>query len=213
MGDLATLALKYGSDKHGHHDYCTHYERHLGYFRNQPINVLELGVGGYEYPDRGGAGMKMFRDYFTAAKIIGVDIHEKKGLTDGRMKFFRGSQADPEFLHQLIKKEGAPSVIIDDASHMNKLTIESFKILFPYLMPGGVYVIEDLESSWWNDHGFDGNPDLFHEDSWTTINMLKSLTVSVNRKYLKIPEGKVLPPIESVHFYSNICFIHKSIKS
>jgi hypothetical protein len=212
MNQLAQLALKYGSDKHGHHDYCTHYERHLGYFRDKHITLLELGVGGYEYPDRGGAGMKMFNDYLPNAKVIGVDVHPKKGLDNGRMKFFQGSQADEDFLHRLIKKEGAPTIIIDDASHMNSLTRRSFEILFPRLQPGGVYVIEDIESSWWEDHGFDGVADPFHEDFKTTINMLKSLTVAANRRYIKLPEGYVLAPIESIHFYSNICFIHKSKK-
>src|SRR6188768_1034550 len=184
---LKDLAIKYGSDKHGHHDYCQHYENHIGAYTNLPITLLELGIGGYEFPDRGGAGMKMFRDFLPKAKIVGVDKWYKQGLdVHPRMKVYQGSQDDEKFLNKVVEQEGRPSIIIDDASHMNALTIKSFQILFPLLLPGGVYVIEDIESSWWEDHGFDGTKNLDDMQKWTTINMLRSLVVPVNRKYLPL---------------------------
>lgn len=211
MANLDELAIKYGSDKSSkHHNYCEHYERHIGAFKHSEITIYELGIGGYHYPDRGGSGLRMFADYFDKAKIVGIDVHEKKlGAFKGDVRIYQGSQADENFLLDVYQKEGSPHVIIDDASHMNKLTIKSFQILFPLLAPGGTYVIEDIESSWWNEHDFDGQPDIWDMNTWTTVNMLRTLINAVNRKYIPA-QASPLAPIHSIHFYPNIVFIHKS---
>lgn len=211
MGKLNELAIKYGSDKSSkHHNYCEHYERHIGTFKHEPVLIYELGIGGYHYPDRGGAGLHMLSDYFENGRIIGIDIHKKELAVKSNVSIYQGSQADENFLMDVMRKEGRPNIVIDDASHNNGLTIKSFQLLFPILQPGGTYVIEDIESSWWKDHGFDGDPDVWNMESWTTINMLRTLVTAVNRKYIPQQE-KPLAPIHSIHFYPNIVFIHKSI--
>lgn len=207
MGDLSRLAIKYGSDKHGHHYYCDNYERHLGKFRGQPITLIELGIGGYHYPDRGGAGLLMFSGYFHGCKkIVGVDIHKKVGLDCDSIATYQGSQDNPELMARVIAENGTPSIIIDDASHMNKLTIASFELLFSQLAGGGVYCVEDIESSWWEEHGFDGCRDLLNFNRKTTVNYFRNLITDVNSKYNNAPNPF---GIESIHFYENLIFIHK----
>lgn len=205
-GILAKLALKYGSDKWGHHYYCNHYERHLQQFKELPITLVELGVGGYEYPDRGGAGLCMWAEFFThpAAWIFGIDIHEKKLSLPKRATCIQGSQADPDISERTSIYN--PSVVIDDASHMNALTIAAFKVWFPKLVPGGVYIIEDIESSWWAEAGFDGCRDNKNLEAPTTINFCRLLLNEVNKK----TTGSNLYPIASMHFYENVVIIHKS---
>jgi hypothetical protein len=51
--DLTSIAKKYGTDKADGHFYTSHYETHFGKFRNKKINLLEIGVGGYDKPDEG----------------------------------------------------------------------------------------------------------------------------------------------------------------
>lgn len=210
MGQVSTklsdLAIKYGSDKHGHHYYCDHYERHLGKFRNDTILLIELGIGGYHYPDRGGAGLKMWVEYFKNARIAGVDIHEKTGLSTTQIRIFKGSQDDPALAQRIIDQDGRPSIVVDDASHINRLTIRSFELFFPLLAPGGVYCVEDIESSWWEEHGFDGCRDMGNYSFPSTVNFFRWLINSVNTKYNGAQE---LFPIESIHFYPNLIFIHK----
>ena len=205
MGELARLAIKYGSDKHGHHYYCDNYERHLGKFKNEPITIIELGIGGYHYPDRGGAGLKMFADFFPKARIIGIDIHKKNSFNHNRIITFQGSQDDAALMNDIVSQYGA-TIIIDDASHMNKLTIASFQLLFPLLAPGGVYCVEDIESSWWEEHGFDGCRDLGNLSFPSTVNFFRNLITGVNQKYNNAPNQY---GIESIHFYENLIFIHK----
>lgn len=207
--NLDSLFKQHGTDKSSlHHNYSPYYERHFSSFKDKQITMLIAGVGGYEYPDRGGGDLRAFNDYFINGKIVGFDIHDKSGLKfPKRVSVYKGSENDAVFLNDLISKIGQPDIIINDASHMNRLCIESFTILFPHLKKGGIYVIEDLESSWWNSHGFDGQPDYKDMTFKSSINFLRTLINDVNAKHL--PNDPSFLPIESIHFYQNICFIHK----
>jgi hypothetical protein len=170
------------------------------------MTVLELGIGGYHYPDRGGAGLKMLYDYFPNARIVGLDIAKKVGLHTNRTAIYKGSQDNWTLLQDIIAIEGNPKIIIDDASHMNYLTIRSFELLFSQLQPGGIYCIEDIESSWWEEHGFDGCRDQNNMQHVSTINYFRKLLNEVSSKYNNAPE---VFGIESIHFYSNLIFIFK----
>lgn len=205
---LIDLAIRYKSDKHNHHNYCVYYDKHFSHLRDEKAVILELGVGGYEFPDRGGSGLRMWSDYFKNGKIYGIDLFDKSGIIlPERTKLFKGSQNDSDFLASVISETGQPDIIIDDASHQNRLTIESFTILFPHLKKGGIYVVEDLESSWWREHGFDGEPNYNNMNAKTSINFLRYLINDVNAKHLPADPGFL--PIESIHFYTNMAAIVK----
>ena len=158
---LDQIMLKYpATDKSSiHHDYCKTYERFFAPLRYQPILLFEVGVGGYQYPDRGGADLLGFAEYFPLAQIHAIDIHPKTGLDKGRISTHVCSQDDEPALKVLIEKIGAPDIIIDDGSHVNPLTIRTFEILFPLLKDGGIYVVEDAHTSYWPDAGFEGCED------------------------------------------------------
>lgn len=210
MINLSELAIKFGSDKHGHHYYCQHYEKHFLPFKDKECVFLELGIGGYHFPDRGGAGLKMWREWFTKASVTGIDIFDKSGINwpqQNKLNIYQGSQNDTEFLRSLIETIGRPNIIVDDASHNNKLTIQSFRILFDQLAPGGIYAIEDIESSWWQNDEFEGCED--HQDmkANTAINLIREIMNDVC--YKSIPHYQRKYPIASIHLYENLVFIHK----
>ncbi len=51
---LNELALRHGTDKSStHHNYVEIYEKFLSTRRNENMNILELGWGGHEDPDKG----------------------------------------------------------------------------------------------------------------------------------------------------------------
>ena len=79
--DLSALALKYGSDKHGHHYYTQHYEKLLAPYKEVAGNMLEIGIGGYETAG-GGCSLKMWKDWFTKMEIHGIDIFDKRHLQE-----------------------------------------------------------------------------------------------------------------------------------
>lgn len=80
--NLDRLGRIYGTDKATTgHGYTTWYLRHLPP-RREVRSLLEIGIGGttstYEYEGTaGGASLRMWRDYYTRARIVGVDIHQK----------------------------------------------------------------------------------------------------------------------------------------
>lgn len=200
---LSELAIKYGSDKEGHHSYCGIYERYLKELQSYSVTLLELGIGGYHYPDRGGASLKMWYDYFPNASIIGVDIHTKTGLCNDRIKTVVISQDSDDLLTL-----SQPDIVIDDASHINPLTIRSFEILFPRLKSGGFYFIEDIESSWCPVDGWaNGCDEPNNMQAPSSINFFRKLINEINTQF--IPHHTQTYPIEFIHFYKNIIVIKK----
>jgi len=205
--NLKELALKYGTDKEGEHFYCQHYENHFEHLRNNPISLLEIGVGGYEKPNKGGESLRMWKEYFPKAQIYSIDIFDKSGLQEDRIKIFKGSQVDTVFLDSVMKNIGHPDIIIDDGSHINAHIIMTFKYLFQYLKDGGVYVVEDLQTSYWKDYG--GNKfDLDNKNN--AMAYFRSLADGLNWVERKGYEPDYFDlNITSIHFYHNMVFIYK----
>jgi hypothetical protein len=115
---------------------------------SKPITLLELGV--YK-----GGSLLLWRDYFPSGTIVGIDCTLPKNFNCGeRIHVFEGSQTDTQFLSSVANKiapEGF-DIIIDDASHIGELSKISFWHLFDnHLKPGGLYVIEDWGTGYWDD--------------------------------------------------------------
>jgi len=118
-------------------DYLRHYERIFSEIRNDPIQLLEIGIST-------GTSLKTWARFFPHATIIGVDDNEAcRSFTAERVIVEIGSQTDLEFLGNLARKY-QPNVIIDDGSHQAADMILTFDRLFPFLTPAGFYIIEDV---------------------------------------------------------------------
>jgi hypothetical protein len=207
--DLTLLAKIYKADKWGWHSYTTHYQCHLKRFKFRRINLLEIGAGGYDDIKAGGESLRMWKRYFPFGKIYSIDIYDKTFLEESRIKIFKGSQVDDAFMHEVIKHASEFDIIIDDGSHINEHVIHTFKLLFPVLKKGGVYVIEDVQTSYWKEYGGDSN-DLNNPD--TIMSFFKNLTDSLNYKEFIRPGYSATyfdMNIISMHFYHNLIFIYK----
>lgn len=138
---LDAVGTIYGTDKSSSfsnaHDYLRHYEFFFADYRDRDINLLEIGV-------LGGRSLKTWKWYFPRARIVGIDIDENcLALREERIEIIIGSQADVRFLN-VVGAHYPPSIIIDDGSHLAEHIIVTFETMFPWLAPGGLYVIEDL---------------------------------------------------------------------
>lgn len=207
--NLTTLAQFYNCDKWGAHFYTPHYENHFRSFKKKNIILLEIGIGGYSNSNTGGASLKMWKHFFKKGSIYGIDIYDKSSLEENRIKTFKGSQIDKVFLEEVIENIGKPDLIIDDGSHINDHIIESFRILFPNLRSGGIYVIEDIQTSYWPEYG--GNSKNI-ESSKNAINFFRGLVHGLNFQEMLIEDYQ--PSyfdlnITSIHFYHNLIFIYK----
>jgi hypothetical protein len=200
---LNDLAIKHGTDKSSqHHGYADIYEQYLFKWQSRLVDLLELGIGGYDTV-KGGASLKMWLDFFPCGLITGVDIHDKSHLKHDRLKIVQCSQDDEKKLKEL----GEFDIIIDDASHINSLTIKSFEILFPKLRSGGLYFVEDCHTSYWRENYF-GNP--IPGAIGTTMYYFKALADQLNYETI-LPEYRTeyAGQIEFVHFYKQLIVIKK----
>ncbi|MDR3568442.1 MAG: hypothetical protein P4L43_10480 [Syntrophobacteraceae bacterium] len=216
-GSLSKLALASGTDKYSHH-YTKYYQHHFGLLRKKKLNILEIGIGGYDDPRAGGSSLRMWGIYFPNSNIFGIDINDKTYHDEHRIKTFRGSQIDKDFLIKVIKEIGTVDIIIDDGSHYNDHVITTFKILFPLMNINGIYVVEDLQTSYWDDfvagQKWDGSKDL--TASHTSVNYFKTLIDGLN--YEEFVDDEYKPSyfdkhIISMHFYHNILFIYKGLNN
>ena len=208
-GDLATLATMHRTDKWNLHWYAQHYERHFGHFRKKRLKVLEIGVGGYADPHAGGSSLRMWKYYFPKSMIYSIDIYDKSALQEKRIAIFRGSQSDEAFLQNLGRDIGSLDIIIDDGSHVNRDVIRSFEILFPTVKPGGIYVVEDTQTSYWEPFGGDS---VDFANPRTIMNYFKRLTDSLNYQEFDKPGYEPTyfdKNIVSIHFYHNLVFVYK----
>ncbi|ONI91986.1 hypothetical protein ALI144C_00210 [Actinosynnema sp. ALI-1.44] len=205
--DLATLALKFGSDKWGGHWYTPHYERHFGPYRDRAVRVLEIGIGGYQSAALGGASLRMWKHFFRRGLIYGLDIADKSDHDEPRVRTIRGDQSDVSFLIGLNDRYGPFDIVIDDGSHLSAHVIASFTTLFPLLRHGGLYVIEDLETSYWPTWN-GGRTSL--NDTTTSVGFLKTLVDGLHHQEITEPDlTEFGRDVTGVHFYHNMAVLEK----
>ena len=132
----------------------------------RPRNVFELGIWD-------GGSVAFWFEYFQPEKHVAIDLGKerlypqaqvedsayfKRYVTsrnlEGRIKTYWGvDQGDARTLRDIVAREfsGPLDLVVDDASHLYRLTQASFETLFPLLRPGGLYLIEDWAWGHWKE--------------------------------------------------------------
>jgi hypothetical protein len=232
MFENLDLAI-YNTDK-VQNQYLPWYERELSGLDHRST-VMELGV-------KNGGSLMLWKDVFNEGQIVGIDKN-LGNLDPGvqgaqRVHLYEGSQADDAFLSGIAAKHapGGFDLIIDDASHIGRLSSASYRILFDrYLRNGGIYVIEDWTTGYWGDWS-DGQSFAprgpLRDLGWKLLQMLgfckfppidqptsglvgfvKSLVdeqgiADLSRRLHKNPKGRKSMFARMV-FYDSVLFIHK----
>ncbi|SCG58567.1 class I SAM-dependent methyltransferase [Micromonospora halophytica] len=210
--DLGKLSVAYGSDKWASfHWYTGHYEEQFARYRDQPVRLLEIGIGGFD-GQLGGASLKMWKKYFHRGLIYGLDLFDKSALNQGRLTALTGDQSDPAALTAIAEEHGPFDIVIDDGSHENEHVRTSFDALFPYVRPGGLYVIEDMQTSYIPRCGGTAGPVAGPD---TTVGLLKRLLDDIhhNEQEPRIAEAPTITQsqVVSVRVCRNIAFIEKGV--
>ncbi|MBS0620861.1 MAG: class I SAM-dependent methyltransferase [Verrucomicrobia bacterium] len=192
------------------HNYTEVYSQYLQPIRNDPIKFLEIGI--YK-----GESAKLWEAYFPRADLHLIDItFAAVEYTPTRAKYHLVNQEDPADLVRFMKEVGGEfDVILDDGSHTMNQQITSLVTLFPYLKSGGMYIIEDLHTSYWKHWPGARHP--------TTIEVLKSLIDEINyvgytttyANHLNLSE-EVLNTMNiyrkdlyTIHFYDSVAILIK----
>ena len=177
------------------------YDRHFSKYRGKEIVLLEIGT---YY----GGSLQMWRSYFgDKAKIYGIDINPNcKQHEDENTKVFIGSQSDREFLKRAISEIPPIDILIDDGGHTMLQQIVSFEELFNYIKPDGVYLCEDLHTSYWMRYG--GG----HRRRGTFIEYSKDFIDRLNAYHSEEKSLKVdsfTTSVNSLHYYDSMLVIEK----
>jgi hypothetical protein len=211
------LTEKHRSDKWHGHDYVAPYFSHFRDFEQKPIRLMEIGVGGYQddetgyrNPALGGDSLRFWKEYFVNGEIFAIDVEDKTIHQEDRITIFQGSQIDAVFLSRVLQRIGPLDIIIDDGSHVNSHVITTFELLFPHLNEGGLYVVEDTQTSYWpGDYGGDA---VDRNNSQTMMGYFKGLVDGLN--HAEFPDeqyeaGYFEKYIVSISFFHNLIFIRK----
>ena len=173
------IGTKYGTDKITHHSYHLSYEPVLRPFYDTSSAILEIGINE-------GASLNMWLELFPRAFVYGMDID--RSYESSRYKIFRGDQSrseDLELVASNIRDQGRPLVFInDDGSHVPAHQLLTFNALFPFLEEGGVYIIEDIETSYWSNghlYGYDVRCGYKHPES--IVEIFKDAADMVNSEF------------------------------
>ena len=104
--------------------------------------ILEIGVENL-------FSIKLWLDYFPNAFIYGADINVSE--QGDRYNIIKADQSKVEDVNKIKATISKPLfLIVDDGSHIPEHQILTFEILFDILLPGGTYIIEDIETSYWS---------------------------------------------------------------
>lgn len=185
----------YTSGERKEDSYYRRYDTHFEPRKEERLRLLEIGV-------QGGGSLALWRKYFTNAEIYGIDIDPACAELDiPGVEIHIGDQTDTRFLEKFDRMD----IVIDDGGHTMTQQQISFATLFPLLKPGGIYVIEDLHTSYWTQF-LDSKPTTdFLVDLVNEINY----TAQGSERSAKKPNNHRRFDIDSLHIYESIAFIQK----
>lgn len=172
-------------------------------YKNKPIVILEIGV--YQ-----GGSLNMWRDYFgKEAEIFAIDINPlcKQFETD-KTKIFIGSQEDKEFLKYVKSQVPKFDILIDDGGHTMNQQIVTFEELFEHIKDDGIYLCEDLHTSYWNEYGGGyKNPNSFIEYGKNFIDSINAW----HSRDISLKVNQFTKSTHSLHYYDSILVIQKAV--
>jgi len=146
---LSDLATKYGCDKGPllGHDYTRIYEQHFELLRYSNLNVLEIGVAE-------GRSIAMWLDYFPNAQIYGLDIGGRIPPPYPRYHHIAGDAREASIWATL------PQFwcVIDDGGHWADQVRIAFMHGWRHVLPGGLWIVEDLHCAYSPDYNRPGEP-------------------------------------------------------
>lgn len=204
--DFFTIGSKAGTDKIYHHGYHRFYSQCI---KRDIKKILEIGI-------EQGHSLNLWLQYCPEATIYGLDI--KTEFINGRITIYKGDQSSAEDLENLKSHTGNDiDVILDDGSHIPEHQLFSFDKLFSHVSPGGIYIIEDIETSYWKKGGLYGYETNYGKDHVKNIiNVFKNILHLLNKEFMNIDDINQLKldcaiSLDNIDAISSITFCQNCI--
>jgi hypothetical protein len=209
--DLCRIAARHDTDKG--RSYTRVYYDLLAQARRERLRVLEIGV-------HNGGSLRMWREFLPHAKIFAIDIDPRcldlqQEIADTTIRLV--DQGNASQLAEFVDETGgAFDLIVDDGGHTMSQQITSFEVLFPHIVLGGAYVIEDIGTAYWEefggrDLGLDG----------TSVALVKRLIDSINGGWPPLPPftsavspesaGRLRTDVESVCVHPGLAVVVRGV--
>jgi len=187
---------------HKYMHYFDVYDRHFSRYRGTDVHVVEIGVSH-------GGSLRMWKNYFgDKAKIYGIDINPNcKQLEEEQVDIIIGDQGDREFLKTIPEAIPRIDILIDDGGHTMAQQINTFEVLFSHIQADGVYLCEDMHTSYWSE--FEGG----YKREGTFVEYSKDFIDYINawhsREPNKLNVSDFTRSAYSLHYYDSILVIEK----
>lgn len=182
------------------------YHRYLSRFRGKPCTILEIGVFH-------GGSLQLWKEYFgPSARIVGVDVNPAcTNIVEAGCEIVIGSQADRGFLRELRTRLGSIDILIDDGGHRMEQLIVTFQEMFGAIKDDGVYIAEDLHTSYWREYG--GG----YRNPMSFIEFVKARVDQLNAWYSRDAGSFAVDDftrsVSSVHFHDSMVVIEKELRN
>jgi hypothetical protein len=184
------------------HHYFEIYDRHFAPFRGRSPVVIEIGVFH-------GGSLQMWRDYFgPGAQIVGIDVDPRcSAFEEDGIRVLIGDQADRAFLARVREQVPHADIVIDDGGHRMEQQITAFEELYPHIQPHGVYLCEDVHTSFLSFYG--GG----YGREGTFLAYAKKLIDRLHAWYSEEPERFAVDALTrstyALHFYDSVLVVEK----
>ena len=138
------------------HNYADLYEMLFRCRRKNVQLLIECGLGtnninlesSMGIDGKPGASLRMWRDFFPSARIIGVDIDKEILFKEERIETFYCDQLKKKSIENFANEsnilENSADVILDDGLHTFKAGVSFFEGMIKFLNEDGIYIIEDV---------------------------------------------------------------------
>ncbi|MFQ6538707.1 MULTISPECIES: class I SAM-dependent methyltransferase [Aphanothece] len=173
--------------------YFNAYDRHFARFRDQEVNLLEIGI-------YSGGSLDMWLEYFgDRCRIYGVDIEDAcRSYETDRIRVFIGDQESREFWARFRTDTPQIHILIDDGGHTPEQQMVTLEEMLPCMPVGSVYVCEDI-------HGISNRFAAFAAGLVQSLNACNGMVSGV----LGFTSTRAQQEINSIHFYPYLCVIEK----
>lgn len=150
---LDELSLEAGCDMSSHkHNYTEIYSELLHDYRDKKVLITQIGSSTQDTPT-------VWESFLPHSEIHLLDL-EGKNKQYHRIYVHSFKKYDRSLLEQLLKKWGAIDIFIDNGQFPHADQLEMLEMIFPQLKLGGIYIIENTQSSYWQTLGGGGSPEM-----------------------------------------------------
>lgn len=174
------------TDKVLHHGYERFYPDFLSEYDTKAA-ILEIGYGS-------GQSVQFWKSLYPESYLYLLDRDVE--LEGEGYRVMRCDQSSSTDLGSIVErlKDVKFNLVIDDGSHIPEHQLGAFNAFFKALLGGGgIYIIEDIETSYWRRGGCYGYPTRYGLDSpRSLVRLFSGLVHWVNREFLDPREKETL---------------------